>query len=213
MNQARSIARPVWQGPVFIYLVGWPGVGKYTLAQELARRGSVEHHHLVIDSHYVNNVIFALIGADGVKPLGPEVWAKVAEVRRTVLETIETLSPPGWSFVFTNVLVQDNPSDRELFERLASIAAGRPACFVPVTLACALDELARRVASPSRAERLKWTDAASLRQMVSERSLLRIDHPNHLELDVTDLSPTQAADQVADHLRNVTVVPGALQAD
>jgi hypothetical protein len=195
---------PAWRGPIFVYLLGYPGVGKYTIAQELARLGSASHHHVVVDNHYVNNVIFPLVDADGVKPLGPEVWAKVAEVRRTVLNTIETVSPPEWSFIFTNVLEADEPADRELYEVVRALAARRQSHFVPVVLSCSIDELARRVVAPVRARRLKWTDANRLRGLVATRKLLAVEDPNGLELDITEQSVAETAEMIADHLAHVT---------
>jgi hypothetical protein len=193
-----------WRGPVFVYLLGYPGVGKYTIAQELARLGPSSHHHVVVDNHYANNVIFPLVGADGVKPLRPEVWARIAEVREAVLETIETLSPPEWSFIFTHVLLADEPADLELYERIREVAARRQSHFVPVILTCSVHELARRVAAPVRAQRMKWTDANGLRELVATRKLLAIEDPNGLELDITERSVAEAVDLIADHLAHVS---------
>ena len=51
----------------------------------------------------------------------PEVWARVREVRTVVYDSIATLSPPEWSFVFTNY-VADTPADRAHYERLEELA-------------------------------------------------------------------------------------------
>lgn len=128
-------------------------MGKYTIAKALAT--GQDCHHLVIDSHYINNVIFPLVGTDGTRPLGPAVWTKVDQIRSVVLDTIKTMSPPEWSFVFTNVLTADNPADRGFFAGIEILAEVRNSLFVPVTLVCEVEELARRMATPTRAERFK----------------------------------------------------------
>lgn len=198
-----ALAPPPLPGSVIVYLIGYPGVGKYTIAHELARRCSPDRHMVVVDNHYANNVIFALVGADGKAPLGPEVWAQVSRVREAVLDTVETLSPQEWSFVFTHVLI-DDPADAELFARVEQIAAARSSRLVPVRLTCRVDELTRRVVDPDRTKRLKWRDPDGLRNYVATRPLLRVDHAELLELDVTDLTAAEAAAAVFDHLSSVT---------
>ena len=69
----------------------------------------------MVDNHHTSNVIFAGLNVDGVTPLPPEVWDRVREVREALLRTIEELSPPDWSFVFTNVLTDDKPGDRAVW--------------------------------------------------------------------------------------------------
>ena len=69
----------------------------------------------MLDNHHTSNVIFAALNVDGVTPLPPEVWDRVREVREALLRTIEELSPPDWSFVFTNVLTDDKPGDRAVW--------------------------------------------------------------------------------------------------
>ncbi len=83
-----------------IYLIGFPGTGKYTIALELANRTTIR----IVDNQLINNPIFSVIGADGKTRLPNIVWDKVGVIREAVLDSICTLSPPDFSFVFTNVL-------------------------------------------------------------------------------------------------------------
>ena len=130
-------------------LVGLPGAGKYTIARALeallTSRGCTVR---VVDNHYMCNPIFGLVAQDGVTPLPPEVWERVSEVRDAVAQTIERLSPADWSFIFTHVV--DTPDDLEWIERLASLAERRASRFVVVRVLCELDELRRRLVTPSR---------------------------------------------------------------
>src|SRR5262245_14156257 len=83
---------------LFVYLVGFAGTGKLTIARAFARLVGAK----VVDNHWINNPIFGLIDSDGVTPLPDEVWAQIAKVREAVLETIATLAKPETNFVLTH---------------------------------------------------------------------------------------------------------------
>jgi hypothetical protein len=157
-----------------------------------------------VDNHYMNNVIFPLVGADGIKPLGPEVWAEVARVRDAVLSTIESLSPPEWSFIFTHVLI-DHPGDAATYARIENVARARGSDFVPVTLTCDLDQLTQRMTRPERKDRLKWVDGAALREFVASKELLSVEHPNALEIDTTAMTEDEVAEAVLAHVNSVSL--------
>ncbi|HUR47898.1 MAG TPA: hypothetical protein VMY88_00005, partial [Acidimicrobiales bacterium] len=76
--------------------------------------------------------------------------------------TVAPLSPPGWSFVFTNWIGENESGARDYLERLRAIAGARASEFVIVRLVCETAELTTRVATPQRRERMKWTDAAAV---------------------------------------------------
>jgi hypothetical protein len=192
--------------PAVVQLIGHAGAGKYTVAKELAaRRPGPDDRWVVVDNHYVNNPIFGVLDLDGVKPLDPSVWGHVAKVRAAVLDTIRTLSPPSWSFVFTNVLIAGQKGDEAAPVELAKLAEARGASFVPVVLRCEVDELVRRVVSPGRATRLKWRDPDGVRAVATSTSLVVPDHANLLELDVTAMDPSDTADRILEHVEGQAV--------
>jgi hypothetical protein len=141
---------------LFIYLVGFAGTGKLTIAQALARLVGAK----VIDNHWINNPIFGLIDPDGMTPLPDTVWTQVTKVREAVLETIATLAKPDVNFVFTHEGVEGDSTDRAIFESIRSTAARRGARFVPVRLLCEEGELVRRIQWPERASMFKCIDPA-----------------------------------------------------
>ena len=183
-----------------VYLIGFPGCGKFTVGNELVRLAAERGERLVlVDNHHINNTIFEFADVDGIKELPPAVWAHVATVRDAVLATIEQLGPPTWSYVFTNVLFAGDPGDEAHVGRLAQLAASRGSRFLPVRLDCDVDELARRVTSPERRDRLKWMDADGLRRLATTRRL--VDVPNDaLDLDVTTVPAAVTAQHILDHL-------------
>ncbi len=179
-----------------VYLIGYAGTGKYTIAKELAALTNAAF----VDNHLINNPIFSVVGADGNTPVSALVWAKIESIRRVVLDTIAEVAYPEASFLFTNVLYEGKPMDRRWYEDVALLATQRQARFVPVILRCDSEELSRRVASPERAARFKERNADQARENMRTFQLLHIDHPNCLELDVTNLSPIQAAQAILGHV-------------
>jgi len=169
--------------PAIISLIGYPAAGKLTVARELEKIAAANGHRLVVvDNHHVNNVIFSVIriGGHGVVP--PGVWDHVRKVRNGVMGAIEELSPRGWSFVFTNVLI-DAPADRRFVKRLRDLASQRRSRFVIVRLECSVPELQRRIVRRDRQARMKWLDPNGVRRLAETVPLLSVD--SALRLDTT----------------------------
>jgi DUF438 domain-containing protein len=179
-----------------VYLIGYAGTGKYTIAREIAVLTSA----VIVDNHLINNPVFSVVGVDGIKPLPAGVWQKIGGIRRIVLETIAELAQPEASFILTNELYEGQSADRRLYEDIATLAAKREALFVPVILRCEAEELYRRVTSPERAIRFKLRNADWTRESIRIHNLLHVDHPNGLELDVTNLSPIEVAQKIITHV-------------
>ena len=74
-----------------VYIVGPPGVGKYTIGRLLAEQLGCR----LVDNHYWCNVIFSLVKEDGITPLPKGIWPLVGQVRSAVLKTIGEFSPVG----------------------------------------------------------------------------------------------------------------------
>jgi hypothetical protein len=191
--------------PAIIYLLGYPGAGKYTIAKALAALADTRGVPVrVVDNHHINNVVFEVIDVDGIGPVKPRTWSLIGDVRTAVLAAVEELGPPEWTYVFTNVLIAGDKGDEAILDRLATLAATRDSSFVPVRLHCELEELARRVVAPSRSERMKWVDADGLRAFVARLDLVDVSvHPHALDLDVTTLSAADAAEAILDYAQRL----------
>ena len=135
---------------IFLYLLGFAGTGKLTIARAFARSVGAK----VVDNHWINNPIFGLIDPDGVSPLPDAVWSQTAKVREAVLETIATLAKPGANFVFTHDGIEGERYDADVWRGIQSAAARRGARLIPVRLVCSEDELVRRIQSADRAPML-----------------------------------------------------------
>jgi predicted kinase len=182
---------------LFVYLVGFAGTGKLTIARAFARLVGAK----VVDNHWINNPIFGLIDSDGVTPLPDEVWAQVAKVREAVLETIATLAKPEINFVLTHAGVEGDPIDQAVFESIRSAAARRGARFVAVRLLCEEDELVRRIQSPERAGLLKCVDPADAINKSRYHAVLDPKLPATLTLDVTTRTAEDSAAAILAHIK------------
>lgn len=183
-----------------IYLIGHYGVGKLTIARAICAATDAR----LFDNHLVNNVVFSLIRADGKTPLPERVWDLIDVIRDQALLAVEELTPPDASFVLTNCLLENDPMDRAAYEQVEGVAARRGSVFVPVLLTASDVAHAARMASPERAERLKHTDAEGALRKRQTTELLRIDHPNRLDLDTNDLPPVDAGRQIIAHAERLT---------
>ena len=124
-----------------VYLIGYAGTGKYTIAKELARlTGAV-----IVDNHLINNPVFSVVGASGKMPVPTGVWQKIEGIRRIVLDTIAELAPPEASFLLTNELFEGKSVDRRWYEDVAILATRRQARLVPVILRCDPEEVCRLI--------------------------------------------------------------------
>jgi hypothetical protein len=181
---------------LLIYLVGFAGCGKLTIARELASHVGAK----IVDNHWINNPIFGLIDNDRLTPFPAGVWEQVDKVRETVLETIATLSAPDASFILTHAGYEGDPGDRKIYDAIVSTARRRDAVFVPVRLLCDEAELVRRVASPERAVRLKSMNVESAAREARMRAVLEIDHPNAMTLDISTIDPPESARLILAHV-------------
>jgi hypothetical protein len=183
-----------------VYLTGYPGVGKLTVAKALCQRTGAK----LVDNHMANNPIFSIIGADGVSPIPEAAWDRVKALRNVLFDTIRHVAPRAFNFVLTNVLLDDD-GDRALFDQVAELARQRASLFVPVALRCERQEHHKRIVAPGRAEYHKDARVSGLDKLMAERPLLPIVHPHLLNLDVTHVSPADAATAILDHIDRVTL--------
>lgn len=189
---------------MIVHLLGFPGVGKYSIAAGLTRLAEEDGDRLVlVDNHLSSNVVLSVVEADENGHLPDGVWDRVGEIREVLYSSIEELSPPEWSFVFTNVLVESDPRSPLVVERLSRLATARSSPYVPVMLRCEPGELIRRASSPERAKRHKWTDAAAVAEFAERETLLEPREHSLVHVDVTSMTAEDAATQILNHLRTV----------
>jgi hypothetical protein len=181
--------------PAVYQLLGFPGTGKYTVAKELTHQlVAAGRTAKLLDNHATANLIFDVVPP--AERLSSPSMAHIGTIRRAVLTAIEELSPPDWSFVFTNWIPPT--STLATVERHRQLAAQRGVPFVIVVLECERDEILLRVGGDDRAARLKLVDVARAAEVIDGGALLP-DWPGLLHLDVTSRTPEQAAAWIVDH--------------
>ncbi len=174
-----------------VFLLGYPAVGKSTVGAEVAKRLD----GVLVDNAFIFQPIFKLLKWDGKFLLPPGSWERVAPIRETVMQTIEEISPPSISYVFTDCLV-DTPESRGQYERVKSIAARRNSKFLAVMLTCDIDEQVSRIDTPDRISRLKGSDPEGYRRYTLNTRLFTPAPTETLTLDTTSTSPTATADAI-----------------
>jgi predicted kinase len=188
-----------------IYLIGFPGTGKATIGRALAAAMGPEAR--LIDSHQINGPLHEIVGSAGPRPVPRALLNDLDDarrrVRRVLLDTMVDLAPPGRSFILTNLLVEGNARDREAFATVRSAATARRAVFVPVRLHLDAAEHNARIATAERARALKLSDPEVGRRYRDGPGLLKVRHANLLDLDVTGLSPQEAAARILAHARGL----------
>lgn len=175
-----------------VYLIGFPGVGKLTVAKELAAKMNAR----IIDNHLINNPIFQLITIDHNTQIPQAVWYKIAEIREIVFSGIEDIVDPNMNLIFTNELLASSPQDIHVYDRIEQIAKKRHSTFIPVRLVCDVNELCKRVVSEGRAQKFKLTNPEVIKTKLKQETLYQPAYALTQTIDVTTLTPTQVADAI-----------------
>ena len=180
-----------------ICLFGPAGSGKYTISKKIcALCPSLK----LIHNHHVNNVILDIVNPDGRTKLPAYVWENVALVRSAVLNTVRA-TDRNEGYIFTNVLSENCPADLAVYEEMRSLAKAKNLAFCPVRLSIDLDELCSRIVSPERATMMKDISKDNARSYHETQIVLR-PNDDHLELDVTTLTPEESANNTVEWARS-----------
>ena len=182
-----------------IYLIGFPGTGKYTIAKEIAKKANFK----VIDNHLINNPILSVLEIDRKTKVPSEIWEKIASVKEIVFDTILNYSVENANFIFTNHLVEGEISSSESYNKIVNLAEKRNSLFIPIKLICAVDELKKRIILRDRFERLKLCDEKSIIKIATQYQVFQPPNLHCFELDVSNLTPSQASDLIRSKVRDL----------
>ena len=169
---------------VFIY--GPPGVGKLSVARELARLTG----YRLFDNHV------SIDCAESVFEFGTPPFGRV--VGRIRMAVFEEAAREGVSLVFT--FVYACPDDTPFVERVCSAVESLGGSIALVRLFCARDELERRLPHPERARRGKMATLELLREVSGRYDIFSpVPGRESLEIENTELAPAKVARLIAEH--------------
>ena len=171
-----------------IFLHGLPGVGKLTVARELAKLTGLRifHNHLAVD---LAESVFEF-GSPPFVELREKVWLEV--FTRAVAANLDGLI---FTFAFDRT-VQRNfiGNTREVVE-----SSGGEVLFVE--LRCSIEELERRIGHPSRQGYGKLSSVERFRELKEAGAFVDPGIPTErLVVDTTELSASEAASLIVSKL-------------
>lgn len=174
---------------ILIHINACPGVGKLTIARELAPMLGAR----VIDNHAIYNVAFALTEFKS-----EAFHAAVRAVRTVAFDCILAL-PAGVPVILTNAHFTDGGFGPENWQAVRELADRRGLPLAVVILDCSAEENRRRIEDPSRIGKGALRDPEAVAGLQARQL---IDHGGDftLRLDVTELAAASAARRIADWL-------------
>jgi hypothetical protein len=178
-----------------VFLLGYPGVGKRTVGTHLAELLD----GVLVDNQLINLPLLTLFKWDGKFPIPTEIWERVVPIREAVLGTIEDLAPKSNSYVFTNVLEEDEAGASQ-YINLRSLAQRRGSLFLSVMLSCDVDEQVRRIDTPDRIARLKGSDPEGYRRHRQHTTLFQPPSEEVMHVDTTKIDARQNAETIYETL-------------
>jgi gluconate kinase len=174
---------------MIIHLNGWPGVGKKTVGEVLAKMLGARFIH----NHVLHDVAIACSGLHG-----PDRWDLYELVRAAAYATLAR-RPPSEMFVMTNALCKNSPREQAAWGHVVDLAIKRKSALIPIVLETSLEENCRRMQSPDRLGK-KMTDARMLEEFRMTEMIQKPDVPELLVLEVSSQSPEQAASSIRSHM-------------
>ena len=178
-----------------VFLLGYPGMGKRTVGSQLAELLNA----VLVDNQLIKRPLLELFQWDGKESIPMEIWQRVVPIREAVLGTIEDLAPPSNSYVFTNVVDDDNDGAAH-YQRIRSLAQRRGSLFLAVMLTCDIDVQVSRIDNPDRIALRKGSDPEGYRRHRLTTTLFEPPPHEVIHIDTTTTEPRANAERIYETL-------------
>lgn len=166
------------------HLIGYPAVGKYTVAQVLKK----DVNGLLIDNHLINNVFFSVTDLNGTLP--PQVFSYLTKTYDLLFEYLVSISPSR-PLIMTNCL-SDSENDLSFVEKTRCFCQAAGYRYLPVKLLLSQEENLRRLPLPDRKAKMKLTDETLFKSFCESFPLIT-QLPEGKNLDITGLSAEETS--------------------
>jgi hypothetical protein len=162
-----------------VLFYGFPASGKLTMAKQLVARAGFK----LLDNHYVFDFFKPFIDMDKAFSDGG-IFSIRTEAYNALIKAIIKYGVPDSNYVFTSYL-DDSEADRDAYnKKFVQFAKYINADFYPILLNVDIETLCSRAGNPDRKARHgKISSESLLRNVISGKQIIRIDHPNKLVLD------------------------------
>ncbi|KAG9416998.1 hypothetical protein AC1031_001382 [Aphanomyces cochlioides] len=183
--------------PVLVYFIGWPGTGKKTIGKALQKTLPGARF---ISNHHIIDLAGAIVGAQG-REFYQSVRAAIhANAMELLFENLKT-NPATSRLAIVTGSHAGGEHDLGVFQRVHEAAKRHEIRVIGILLDCDLEENKRRLVTDERIGK-KLTRTDELQLFHTTRTIYeQVPHP--LRLNVTHLSPEEAAAVIWTHVVDV----------
>lgn len=177
-----------------IYLIGFPGSGKLTIAKELCKIIDA----VIVDNNLFNNIIFDIADLrDADVP--DNLWKNILIVRKDLLAILAVCYEKSKHYIFTNELVEGEKYDQEVFNSVIDFSEKTGMKILFVVLHCSKEELVKRIQLQGRHGKI--TSPKYVKDIELKRKELFVP-PGALEIDNSDLSAEEVAKEIVKEMKS-----------
>jgi hypothetical protein len=194
INKRDEVKKPA----PFIYINGYAGVGKLSIAKYLLPL--LPQPARLLDNHLLIDPVAALLDRSS---------TEYQPLRKSLRQNILSMISSSEELRNTTIVFTDQQSSSALGSSVAreyeTAAQQRNCLFLSVRIECGEGEHLRRALSESRKKgtTTKLTDERIIKLMRNEEDVFKFGCENEITMDVTDLLPGEAAKYISDFVGNM----------